>query len=52
MNRKVLFSAMWCVLACSVVWSRTPQSVTEQQCGIDPHLPAQRVFAKVNDRKP
>jgi hypothetical protein len=49
MNPKVLICAMSCILACSFARARTPQSVVEQRCGIDAHLPAQRVFAKVND---
>jgi hypothetical protein len=52
MNTRVLNCAILCVLLTGVCAAGASQSKLEQQCGIDEHQPAQRVFAKVDDQQP
>ncbi|HTX75579.1 MAG TPA: hypothetical protein VMD29_05175 [Terracidiphilus sp.] len=51
MNLK-LFSVIFCALSTGFAQTRTPQEIVEQKCGVELREPAQRVFAKVDDKQP
>jgi len=52
MNLRLVIGVMSCFWVPSVAWARTPQTVAENQCGVDARVPGQRVFAKVDKDKP
>lgn len=52
MNLKLFIPVIFSALSTGFAQTRTPQEIVAQKCGVESNEPAQRVFAKIDDKQP